>query len=79
MKNISTNKLQNEISKIIKEVEGGEVYQVARYSKPVAYLVSKDCYEELIAGQDCKKCVSDLRKIATKIKSETRSTKPETN
>jgi prevent-host-death family protein len=68
MKNISTNLLQNQLSKVIKEVEGGEVYQVARYSKPVAYLVSKDCYEELISGHDCKKCVSDLRKIAKEIK-----------
>lgn len=68
MKNISTNKLQNELSKVIKEVESGEVYQVARYSEPVAYLVGKDCYEELIAGQNCKKCVSDLRKIADNIK-----------
>lgn len=68
MKNISTNQLQNQLSKIIKEVEGGEVYQVARYSEPVAYLVGKECYEELIAGQDCKKCVSDLRKLAENIK-----------
>lgn len=64
MKNISTNKLQNELSKVIREVESGEVYQVARYSEPVAYLVGKECYEKLIAGQDCKKCVSDLRKLA---------------
>jgi len=68
MKNISTNKLQNELSKVIRDVEGGEVYQVARYSEPVAYLVGKDCYEKLIAGQDCKKCVSDLRKLADNIK-----------
>lgn len=68
MKNISTNKLQNELSKVIKEVESGEVYQVARYSEPVAYLVGKDCYEELIAGQNCKKCVSDLRKLTKNIK-----------
>jgi prevent-host-death family protein len=67
VKNISTNKLQNELSKAIKEVESGEIYQVARYSKPVAYLVSKDCYEELIAGQNCKQCVTDLRKIANNI------------
>ena len=66
MKNISTNKLQTDLSKVIKEVEGGEVYQVARYSQPVAYLLSKDCYEELIAGSDCKKCVTELREIAKK-------------
>lgn len=68
MKNISTNKLQTDLSKIIKEVESGEVYQVARYSKPVAYLIGKDEFEKLIDGQDCKKCVSDLRKIASNIK-----------
>ena len=67
MKNISTNQLQNQLSKIIKEVEGGEVYQVSRYSKPVAYLVSKDQFEELIGGQDCKQCVSDLRKLTKKL------------
>ena len=68
MKNISTNQLQNQLSKIIKEVEGGEVYQVARYSEPVAYLVGKKEFEELIGGQDCKKCVNDLRKLADNIK-----------
>ena len=79
MKNISTNKLQTDLSKIIKEVEGGEVYQVARYSEPVAYLIGKNEFEKLVSGQDCKKCVSDLREIATKIKSEARNTKLETN
>jgi prevent-host-death family protein len=68
MKNISTNKLQNDLSKIIKEVEKDEVYQVSRYSKPVAYLISKNQFEELVAGSDCKKCVADLRKIANKVK-----------
>lgn len=68
MKNITTNKLQNDLSKVIKEVESGEVYQISRYSQPVAFLVSKSDYEKLLAGQDCKKCVSDLRKIAKQIK-----------
>ena len=68
MKNISTNKLQNELSKVIREVEDGEVYQVARYSAPVAYLVGKDEFEKLVSGHDCKKCVSDLRKLTKNIK-----------
>ena len=67
MKNISTNKLQTDLSKVIKEVEGGEVYQVARYSKPVAYLVGKKEFEQLATGQNCKKCVEDLRKISRKL------------
>lgn len=68
VKNISTNKLQTDLSKIIKEAEAGEVYQVARYSKPVAYLIGKNEFKKLVGGQDCKKCVSDLRKIASNIK-----------
>lgn len=68
MKNISTNLLQNQLSKVIKEVEGGEVYQVARYSKPVAYLVSREKYEDLISGESCKQCVRELREIAKKAK-----------
>lgn len=69
MKNVTVNKLQSELSKIVKEVEGGEIYQVARYSKPVAFLISKEKFEELVEGQNCKKCVDDLRKIAKGMKS----------
>jgi len=68
MKNISTNKLQNELSRVIKEVESGEVYQVARYSKPVAFLVSREKYEDLISGNSCKECMQELREIAKKAK-----------
>ena len=67
MKNISTNKLQDELSRAIKEVEVGEVYEVSRYSKPVAYLVSKKDFEDMIEGKECKNCMQDLRKIARKM------------
>lgn len=67
MKKISTNELQNQLSKIIKEVEAGEVYEVSRYSKAVAYLVSKDEFEKLISGSECKACMKDLRNIAKKL------------
>lgn len=67
MKEIATNELQDQLSKIIREVEKGEVYQVNRYSKSVAYLVSKDQFETLIAGTECKACMKDLRRIAEKI------------
>ncbi|HOX40805.1 MAG TPA: type II toxin-antitoxin system prevent-host-death family antitoxin [bacterium] len=68
MKTISTNKLQSEISRTIREVEEGEVYQVNRYSKTVAYLVSKDEFEKLVTGSECKACIADLRKLANKVK-----------
>lgn len=67
MKNINVNELQNQISKIMREVETGEVYQVSRYSKPVAYLVPQGEYESAVSGQGCKACMTDLRKIAKKI------------
>lgn len=68
MKSITTNKLQNDISKIIKEVEAGEVYEVMRYSKPMAYLVSKESFDKLKNGENCRACVEDLRKISKQIK-----------
>lgn len=67
MEKITINKLQNEISSVVREIEGGAVYEVLRYSKPVAYLVPVEEYEKLKAGEDCKKCVTELRSIAHKI------------
>ena len=63
MKNINVNELQNEISKVLKEVEDGEVFEVVRYSKPVAYLISQKEYEEFKSGENCKKCVTELRQL----------------
>ena len=68
MKEITTNKLQSELSKVIKEVENGQVYEIKRYSKPVAFLISKGQYETILSRCDCKECLRDLRKIAKKIK-----------
>lgn len=67
MKNITTNKLQSDLSRTLKEVEGGEVFQISRYSEPVAYLVSKEEFEKLVGGNECKKCVQDLRSLARKL------------
>lgn len=63
MKNINVNELQNNISKVLKNVENGEVFEVIRYSKPVAYLISKSDFDKIAKNSDCKKCVDDLRKI----------------
>lgn len=67
MKEITTNELQSQLSKIIREVLDGEVYQINRYSKSVAYLVSKEEFEKLVTGSECKRCVEDLRKLSRKI------------
>lgn len=53
---------------MIKDVEGGEEYEVNRYSEPVAFLISKERYEKLAGSGGCKTCIGDLREIAKKIK-----------
>lgn len=63
MKKITINKLQNEISSVARDVEDGAVFEVMRYSKPVAYLIPVKKFERLIAGEDCKKCVGELRQL----------------
>lgn len=68
MKTITTNKLQSELSSVIKDVQSGEVYQVNRYSEAAAYLISAEKYEELVEKTECKACINDLRKIAKEIK-----------
>lgn len=67
MKNINVNELQNTISQVMREVELGEIFEVSRYSKPVAYLVPKERFENSISGVRCQKCLEDLRRIAKKI------------
>ncbi|OGD65521.1 hypothetical protein A2215_02605 [Candidatus Berkelbacteria bacterium RIFOXYA2_FULL_43_10] len=67
MEKITVNKLQSGVSKIIREVETGEVYEVNRYSKKVAYLIPADKFDDLLTGASCKKCVEELRDIKRKI------------
>lgn len=67
MKSINVNKLQSEISKVIKQVKSGQTFEVIRYSKPVAYLVSKEEYERL-QHKDCEKCISEIREVARLVK-----------
>lgn len=67
MKQITTNELQDKLSKIIKEVETGEIYEINRYSKSVAYLISGKEFKKFVEGTECKECMQDLRKIANRI------------
>jgi len=60
-KSINVYKLQANISKVLKEAEKGEVYEIMRYSKPVAVLVSHKNYLKLKG--ECKDCIQDLRKL----------------
>jgi len=65
-KNINVNELQAQISKVLKDTQEGEVYEVMRYSEPVAVVLSYENYLNLRG--ECKRCIQDLRKIARKAK-----------
>ncbi len=67
MRSININQLQDQVSKIIRQIEKSEVIEVVRYSKPVAYLISREDYLRLVEQTQCKSCITDLRKIANKI------------
>ena len=60
-KNINVNELQSNISKVLREVEKGEIFEVMRYSDPIAVVLSYEDYLKLRG--ECKKCVQDLRKL----------------
>lgn len=62
-KTINVHQLQAEISKILKDAEAGESFEVLRYSKPVAFLLSWKDYQKLISGVECRQCVTELREF----------------
>ncbi len=65
-KTINVNELQASISRILHEVQDGKIYQVLRYSDPIAVVLSYQDYLRLRG--ECKRCVEDLRKIVKKAK-----------
>lgn len=60
-KTINVNELQSGASKILHDVETGSIYEVMRYSEPVAVVLSYKNYLGLKGN--CQKCVEDLRKL----------------
>lgn len=64
MQNVNVNELQSKISSILNEVQKGEIFEVMRYSEPIAVVLSYEDYLKLRG--ECKRCVEDLRKIAKK-------------
>lgn len=64
-KNVNVNELQSKISSILKDVQKDTVYEVMRYSEPIAVVMS---YEDYLKSRgECRRCVEDLRKIITKV------------
>jgi len=71
MKTININELQSKISQVIKSVKKGEDFEVIRYSKPVAVVLSSQKYEKMLAEINelkgsCRKCVDEFKRINTK-------------
>lgn len=66
-KNINVNELQANISKVLQNTQEGEIYQIMRYSKPIAVVLSYNNFLQLRG--ECKNCVEDLRKILKQAKS----------
>lgn len=60
-KTINVNELQSNISKVLRDAEKGDVFEVMRYSNPVAVVLSYEEYSRLQGN--CRKCVEDLRKL----------------
>ena len=62
MKTININQLQAQISRVMKDVEGGEAYEVMRYSRPIAIIRSKKPVEEP-AKVRCDECIAKVEKL----------------
>lgn len=62
MKSININQLQAQISAVMKDVEGGEVYEVMRYSRPVAVIRPKKD-ENQSSRVRCDECISKLDEV----------------
>jgi len=67
---ISVHEMQAKASKVIKDVEAGQEYQIMRYSKPVARIISEEEYKCLTG--ECRGCVQEL---VAELKSEARNPK----
>jgi len=64
-KTVNVNELQAKISPILNDVQKGQIYEVMRYSEPIAVVLPYVDYLKLRG--ECKRCVEDLRKIAKKV------------
>ena len=68
MKTININQLQAQISRVMKDVEGGEAYEVMRYSRPIAVIRPKKAINEPSEG--CKECLAKMDEVLKKVNHE---------
>lgn len=65
-KTINVNELQSQVSSILKEVQDDTIFEVMRYSEPVAVVLSYEKYLNLKG--ECRQCVQKLTNIADSLK-----------
>lgn len=65
MKTININQLQSQISKVMKDVEGGESYEVMRYSRPIAVVIPKG---KRLSENRCDECIAKLDEVIKVVK-----------
>jgi len=65
IKNVNVNELQTNVSRIIKDVERGQVYRVMRYSQPAAVIIPYEDYEHLRGN--CQMCMGEVRESLRKL------------
>lgn len=64
MKTININQLQSQISRVMKDVESGESYEVMRYSRPIAVIRPK---KEEKGALGCVDCIKKIEELSGKI------------
>lgn len=67
MKTININQLQSQVSRVMKDVEGGEAYEVLRYSRPVAIIQPKKPAEQA-PKMRCEECIGKLNAILAAVR-----------
>jgi len=69
MKTININQLQSQISRVMKDVEGGENYEVMRYSRPIAIIKPKKQVEG--SGKvRCDECITKIDEVLKTLNNE---------
>jgi len=66
MKSININQLQAQISRVMKDIEGGESYEVMRYSRPIAIIRPKRAGEDTGKNR-CDECLAKIDEVLKKI------------
>jgi len=69
MKTININQLQSQISRVMKNVEAGEAYEVMRYSRPIAVIRPKKANVNE-GSVRCDECLAKMDEVLKTLNNE---------